>query len=102
MDTPLTDPLGRSITLHDHTWHGHILKRHPEMRPYRRRVEQAITDPAEIRFSDADPDRRWYYAPSHNPRFLIIVAADVVAGFVCTAHLVRQVKGKLEWSPPKP
>jgi len=30
-DVVLTDPLGRTIILHDRTWHGHILKAHPEM-----------------------------------------------------------------------
>jgi hypothetical protein len=38
-DVVLTDPLGRTIILHDRTWHGHILKAHPEMGATRRLVD---------------------------------------------------------------
>jgi len=50
-DTILHDPIGRLIVLHDRTWHGHILKRHPELQGQRALVERAVTDPTEIRIS---------------------------------------------------
>ena len=68
MDSRLTDPLGRTITLHDRTWYGHILKGHPEMRAYRRQVERTITDPTEIRLSLTDPACRLYFG--RGPRAL--------------------------------
>jgi len=101
-DTSLTDPLGRIIVLHNHTWYGHILKRHPEMRPYRVLVEQAVSNPLEIRISDADADSRLYFAAGPRQGIMVAVVADVSRGFVRTAHLVRTARGAIEWSPPTP
>jgi len=56
-NTLLVDPLGRQITLHNHTWYGHVLQRHRELRPYRTLVHQAVTGPLEIRISDSEPGR---------------------------------------------
>ena len=47
-DESSKDPLGRSITLHDFTWYGHIMKRHPDMRMLRRHVQDAIVSPIAI------------------------------------------------------
>ena len=44
-DVTLVDPLGRHVTLHDFTWYGHILKRHPEMRPLRDSVDRVRCQP---------------------------------------------------------
>jgi hypothetical protein len=101
-DTTLTDPLNRVITLHDHTWFGHILPSHPEMDSHRVIVESAITNPNEIHISDADPACRLYFA--HGPRLtiLVVVVANVTGGFVKTAHFVKSTKGALEWSKPTP
>src|SRR5690242_8630948 len=41
-DTRITDPLGRTVVLHGHTWFGHVVKQHPEMRPYRRLAEAGV------------------------------------------------------------
>jgi hypothetical protein len=97
-DTIMTDALGRRVVLHDHTWHGHIVKRHPEMRLHRRITEQAIVNSIEIRISDADPDCRLYFG--HGPRAGIMVAVivDLSRSFVKTAHLVKKAKGVVEWS----
>ncbi len=98
-DANLTDPFGREIVLHDHTWHGHIVKYHPEVNNHRPLVEQAIHSPDEIRHSNADPDCRLYYGPGPNPGVIIMVVADVSLGIVKTAHLARRVTGgALEWS----
>jgi len=101
-DTILTDPLGRTITLHEHTWQGHIVQRHPEMLSHRLLAEQAITGPLEIRISAADPDCRLYFGPGPRKDTMIVVVADVAAGFVKTAHVVKAAKGVVEWSKPTP
>lgn len=101
-DVILIDPLGRSISLHNHTWYGHILRRHPEMRSHRAHVEQSIVDPLEIRFSDADADVRVYFATGPRTGIMTAVFVNIVGGFVKTAHLVKSAKGGIEWSKPTP
>ena len=96
-DSRLTDPLGRSITLHDHTWFGHIVKGHPEMRGRRAALEQAVQAPITIRFSSIDANCRVYYGNGGIPGLLVAVVADVVGGFVKTAYRTRAPKGVVEW-----
>ena len=99
-----TDPLGRQITLHNHTWFGHILRRHPDLRAHRRLVEETITAPLSIRFADGQPvDTRLYYGVGPRSGMLIVLAADLTAGHVLSAHLAKVAKpGAIEWSPTTP
>ena len=95
-DTILRDPLGRLVILHDHTWYGHILQRHSEIRLHLSLVQQAISNPIEIRYSVADADCRLYFGDG--PRIVVVV--DLSRGIVMTAHLVKAAKGAIEWSRP--
>ena len=96
-DSILKDPLGRTVTFHDRTWFGHILKRHPELANHRSLTEGAIGKPIEIRFSTYDPDCRTYYGTGPRNGILIAVVADVVNGFVKTGFLTDRMKGTVEW-----
>ncbi len=99
VDAFLTDPLGRMIALHDRTWHGHILKAHPEMSSTRSLAERTLRSPDEIRHSHSDPNCRIYYGPGPRPGVRMMVIADVVIGLVKTAHLAKRVSGGTqEWS----
>ena len=95
-DVALIDPLGREIILHDHTWFGHILKGHPDMRPFRSLVENAIRQPLRICYSMSSVDCRVYFGATATS-LLIAVVADVDKGFVKTAYRARQMKGQVEW-----
>jgi hypothetical protein len=101
-NTVFHDPLGRAITLHDHTWYGHILPGHPELADHLADVAQAITNPLEIRFSDADPNCRIYFGVGPRRGIIMAVVANVAGGFVKTAHMVKRAKGVVEWSKPTP
>src|SRR3954470_9855349 len=101
-DTSLVDPLGRIIVLHNHTWYGHITKRHPELRRHRGLVEQAITNPIEIRISVADSQVRIYCGAGPRTGIITTVFATLAGGFVKTAHFLRAAKGEIEWSKPTP
>ncbi len=96
-DTVLIDPLGRTIVLHDRTWFGHVIKRHPELRGHRQRTERAVRNPLEIRFSTYDPDCRTCYGIGPRPGIMIAVVIDVVNGLVRTGFLTDRMKGTLEW-----
>ncbi len=98
-DVQITDPLGRTITLHERTWYGHILKAHPEMDGMKLRVEEVVGSPAEIRHSNSDPDCRLYYGPAKPLEITIMVVVDVALALVKTAHFARRVSGGAqEWS----
>jgi hypothetical protein len=60
-DTTLTDPLGRTVVLHDRTWFGHVVKTHADLADHRIHAENAIRSPDEIRRSRGDPDCRLYF-----------------------------------------
>src|SRR4051812_30507845 len=57
-DFTLDDPLGRQITLHDHTSYGHIVKGHPEVIRHRVRVQQAIASPEIIQYKRQERKHR--------------------------------------------
>jgi hypothetical protein len=102
-DKALVDPLGRTITLHNHTWYGHVLTGHREMARHRALAEAAVTRPLEIRISDADPTAcRLYFGAGPRSGIMIVVVANVAKGFVKTAHLIKAAKGAIEWSRPTP
>ena len=99
---PQTDPLGRRISLPDHSW-DHILQGHPEVSGHRDLVEAALSNPREIWFSLSHADRRVYSGRGPRPRVMMVVIADVVRGLVVTAYLSnRPGKGVVEWSSPTP
>jgi hypothetical protein len=101
-DTIVQDPLGRQITLHDRTWYGHILRRHPEMRGVRAQIEQTIRQPREIRFSAYDSDCRTCYSDIVRAGMMIAVVIDVKRALVRTAFYTSRMKGVVEWSRPTP
>jgi hypothetical protein len=101
-ENTLQDPLGRALRLYEQTWSGHILRRHPEMANYREKVERAILDPLEIRFSPSDADCRFYFGEGPRKGILVLVVVDLVRKLVKTAHLVKSMKGVVEWSRPTP
>lgn len=98
-DSRLIDPLKREIVLHERTWIGHITKGHPEVADCRHLVEQALTKPAEIRYSRSDPDCRLYYGLGPREGLRMMVVVDISGGIVKTAHLVSKATGgDVEWS----
>jgi hypothetical protein len=99
-DASLTDPLGRTVVLHDHTWYGHVLKRHPDVRMLRRFAEQAVTAPVAISFSKSEVDCRLYFGSTPASGIMVAVVADVAIGVVKTAYRVVRVTGTQEWPPP--
>lgn len=96
-DTTLTDPLGRTITLHDHTWYGHVLPARPELRSMRSMAEAAVRSPKEIRISKSDPDARLYYGSPSASGVMMVVVAHVVDGHAFTVYRTKRPKGAIEW-----
>ena len=78
-DQTIVDPLGRPVTLHDHTWYGHVLNIHPEMRGRRAEAADVIRRPTIIHFS-YDVDARLYHGPRAADGMMVAVIADVKLG----------------------
>lgn len=98
-DTTLTDPMGRTVVLHDRTWSAHVLRGHPEVAPWRALAENAVASPREIRYSTSDADCRIYYGRGPQTGLMIAVVADVKLGVVKTVYLARRPSpGGVEWS----
>lgn len=101
MDVTVSDPMGRSLTLHDHTWHGHIALGHPELDDLRALCEEAIAYPDIITVSRSSPACRLYHGLGPRSGVMIVVVADVDQGHVKTAYLCRKIDGGIvEWSSP--
>ena len=95
----LTDPLGRRITISNHTWYGHILRAHPELKSERSRIEKAIEKPEKIKISITSPEIRHYYISANRTGLYLRVVVDIQKGIVKTAHYARTIeRGSLEWS----
>ena len=97
-DTTLTDPLGRSCTLHDYTWNEHVLRFHADMDGGRDFVEEAVRSPLTIWVSSTEPDVRIYYSREPTVGFMFAVKVNIKEGAVLTAHIVRKETGAYrEW-----
>ena len=89
----------RSVTLHDRTWYGHIVKGHPDVSEHRAIVERTVRSPDAIHISRLDANCRLYYGPGPRPTVRMMVVVDVAEGVVKTAHLAKRMPGgKIEWS----
>ena len=98
IDLIIKDPLGRKITLHARTWHGHILKGHPEIEHFQDLVVDAVQNPETIHISRADPECRLYYGHESGIGHRMMVVVSVVLGIVKTAHFARRIsEGIIEW-----
>jgi hypothetical protein len=98
-DARMTDPLGRSVVLHDRTWFAHIVVAHPDVAEYRDLVERTLSAPDEIRLSRAAEDCRLYFGMGPRPGVRMIVVVDITRGLVKTAHLCKKLSGgAAEWS----
>ena len=98
-DETHVDPLGRSITLHDRTWFGHILPGHPDMEVHRALLFRAIHNPLSILFEPGMPHGRRYIGIGPRPERVILVAADIELGLVKSAFIIpeRRIRGEVEW-----
>jgi hypothetical protein len=104
MDETIADPTGLRLIFTDECWQ-HIISRHPEMRPFKELIVEAIRGPDNIYFGKRDPSRRIY-----RKRYLqieglggpldLLVFAESSEGFVATAYFAAyslRLLGTLIW-----
>ncbi len=85
----VTDPSGRTAILSAERW-VHITTRHPELRPHRVDVLEAVRSPTS-RVPGRRPDEEWYYRRGAGPsRWLkVVVAYEGAVGEIRTAFARR-------------
>lgn len=93
----IIDPLGRKITLADRTWHGHIVRGHPEVGDHLRLVLDCLQTPDKILFSRNHISARVYVGKGPRIHLMMVVVANIELGQVLTAYLAKTVRGEVEW-----
>ncbi len=97
-DVRLTNPLGDGVWLTDYTWVRHVVRRHPEVGPYRAAVEAAVISPTVVLASSSDPDCLVHYGVCEGQAGEVAVVANVRRGIVMTAYLcLRRGRGEQRW-----
>ena len=83
------DPLGNRIVLSRAILHGHIYRRHPELRKKEQEIIRAIVEPDCIAKSKKDSRSLLYFRQTKFPFFLMVVATPNMHGLtVRTAFFV--------------
>lgn len=104
MDETISDPTGLRLVFTDDCWQ-HIVSRHPEMRPFKEFVVEAIRKPDDICLGKRDPSRRIYRKRHLQIEGLggpldLLVFAGGVDGFVATAYFAAyslRMLGTIIW-----
>jgi len=92
-DLEVVDPLGRTVRFEGKVWLGHIIEAHPDIKPYRRLVEQALTNLVEVRRSSSKPDHSLYYMPIPGRDLFMQVIVRQTDWTVRSAHLAKTITG---------
>jgi len=104
MDEKISDPTGLRLLVTDKCWE-HIVSRHPEMRPFKGLVAEAMRKPDGIYLGKRDPGRRIYrkrhlqVAGLGGPLDLLVFASGA-DGYVATAYFAAyswRMLGALIW-----
>lgn len=90
MKEEFKDPTGFRAVLSDECW-THIIKGHPEMKPFKGFVEAAIQKPDAIHLGKRDPTcrifrRRYQEVPGVGEWLHVLVFVDGQSGYVRTAY----------------
>jgi hypothetical protein len=104
MDETIAHPMGFQLVFTDECWR-HIVTRHPEMRPFKELVVEAIRKPDRVCSGKRDPSRRVYCKRHLQVEGLggpldLLVFAGGVDGFVATAYFAAyslRLLGTLLW-----
>ncbi len=71
------DPLNQTVELTRSVLHGHIYRRHPELKRKEKLIEQTITDPDFIAKSKKDNHSLLYFRAMKRSMYLMVVASPI-------------------------
>ena len=96
------DAWGRTVTLSDAQWHGHIIVAHPEVRALLGRLREALESPTTVTHDTNHADRENFYTAARGPLLLKVCVEYVygkMTGAIVTAYLTNRVKPteRVQW-----
>jgi hypothetical protein len=96
--TEAWDPDGRRVVVPIATWHGKVLRDHPELAPFLAEVIRAISKPDHIEPDPDRKDRRHHFLREIGPSrwLLVVIGYEQVPARLVTAFPKR--KGPSSWS----
>jgi len=74
---------------------GHIVDKHPELRPYFSKIKKVLLEPTEIRISKLDKHVLLIYGHFDNilgGKYLVTVVKINNRNFIITAHITDKIK----------
>ncbi|MBI4823898.1 MAG: hypothetical protein HY805_06685 [Nitrospirae bacterium] len=88
------------IELTDERWH-HIIKEHPEVEPYKERIQEVLLVPDYMKESMRDKDVVLYYkfyGDIFSGKYLLVVAKKGLRSFILTCYITDIIKkGETLW-----
>ena len=91
---------GIKITLKEEQW-NHIIKQHPEVKPYKNRIQETLSDPDIIKRSKRDKDTFLYYnyyEDIYKGKYLLVVAEIKNKKSILTCYITDRIKeGEIIW-----
>ena len=91
---------GIKIILKEEQW-NHIIKQHPEVKHYKNRIQETLSDPDIIKRSKRDKDTFLYYRyykDVYDGKYLLVVAETKEKQEILTCYITDRIKkGDLIW-----
>ena len=79
----------------------HITKQHPEVKPYKNKIQEVLRNPELVKRSKRDKDTFLYYryySNIYNGKYLLVVARTKNEPMVLTCYMTDKIKkGDLIW-----
>ncbi|MCK4641036.1 MAG: hypothetical protein KAU06_06845 [Candidatus Marinimicrobia bacterium] len=96
-----TDPEGRNVTLHRHTFYGHILKNHPQPYIKQESIQSTIENPKHIKESETVENSLIYVSSTTDSKDFNVTTkfdSDLKSGYVTSAYVSKKPKkGSIIW-----
>jgi len=96
----LTDIFKDKVELTDRRWH-HIIKEHPEVKPYRKRIQEVLSTPDYVKKSRRDKEVLLYYKfydDIFTGKYMLVVAKKGLSSLILTCYITDVIKkGETLW-----
>jgi hypothetical protein len=100
MEIKYTEKFSGTVELTEERW-SHIIKEHPEVLPFKDRIEVVLKEPDYIKRSSRDANVLMYYKfydDIFNGNYLLVVVKEAIRSFVLTCYITDGIrKGETLW-----
>ncbi len=96
----ITDIFNNAIELTDERW-LHIVREHPEMEPYREKIQEILSAPDYVKKSKRDSEVLLYYkfySDIFNGKYVLVAIRKGLRSFILTCYITDVIKkGETLW-----